>query len=128
MSTLLTCCFTSPMLSSQHASHSKTSALMSHAAPPLLEEMGVVQGYEKLGFRREGNTVVYREWCPAATSAQLIGDFNGWGGTHMEKDGSGVWKAVLPDGDCLPSLHQHATLLLVICHVLDGRLMLQALP
>ncbi|CAL5219263.1 g1061 [Coccomyxa viridis] len=55
------------------------------------------KGYEKLGFRREGNTVVYREWCPAATSAQLIGDFNGWGGTHMEEDGLGVWKAVLPD-------------------------------
>ena len=65
--------------------------------------MGPVQGYETLGFRREGNTTVYREWCPAATSAQLIGDFNGWGGTHMEKDGVGVWKVVLPDGDCPPT-------------------------
>ena len=69
-----------------------------------------MQGYEKLGFRREGNTVVYREWCPAATSAQLIGDFNGWGGTHMEKDGLGVWKAVLPDGDCLPPSASACTL------------------
>ena len=75
--------------------------------------MSLAQGYEKLGFRREGNTVVYREWCPAATSAQLIGDFNGWGGTHMEHDGSGVWKAVLPDGDCLPACHPCISIVLV---------------
>ena len=56
------------------------------------------QGYEKLGFRREGNATVYREWAPAASSAHLIGDFNGWGGTHMEKDSFGVWKVTLPDG------------------------------
>lgn len=58
----------------------------------------MLQGYEKLGFSREGKTAVYREWCPAASSAQLIGDFNCWGGTHMEKDEFGVWKVVLPDG------------------------------
>ena len=87
--------------------------------------MGVVQGYEKSGFRREGNTVVYREWCPAATSAQLIGDFNGWGGTHMEEDGLGVWKAVLPDGNCLPSLHEHDAWLPARCQSLYGSHMLQ---
>jgi len=70
-----------------------------------------VQGYERLGFRREGKSIVYREWCPAAISAQLIGDFNCWGGTHMEKDSFGVWKAVLPDGDLLLQMHQHACLL-----------------
>ncbi|CAK0744688.1 1,4-alpha-glucan-branching enzyme, chloroplastic/amyloplastic [Coccomyxa viridis] len=55
------------------------------------------KGYEKLGFRREGNATVYREWAPAASSAHLIGDFNSWGGTHMEKDSFGVWKVTLPD-------------------------------
>ena len=62
------------------------------------------QGYEKLGFRREGNATVYREWAPAASSAHLIGDFNSWGGTHMEKDSFGVWKVTLPDGAAL-ALH-----------------------
>lgn len=51
-----------------------------------------------MGFFREGNATVYREWCPAASSAQLIGDFNGWGGSWMERDAYGVWKITLPDG------------------------------
>ena len=67
----------------------------------------MVQGYERLGFKREGDAIVYREWCPAAHSAQLIGDFNGWGGTHMEKDAFGVWKLVLPDGELPPPLPAH---------------------
>lgn len=84
-----------------------------------------MQGYEKLGFAREGNAVVYREWCPAASSAQLIGDFNGWGGTHMEKDGLGVWKVTLPDGDSLPP---PASQLPAAWHRLHGSRMLPALP
>ncbi|EIE25420.1 starch branching enzyme [Coccomyxa subellipsoidea C-169] len=55
------------------------------------------KGYEKMGFFREGNATVYREWCPAASSAQLIGDFNAWGGSWMERDAYGVWKITLPD-------------------------------
>ena len=69
------------------------------------------QGYEKLGFRREGNATVYREWAPAASSAHLIGDFNSWGGTHMEKDSFGVWKVTLPDGAALASHMTHGSVL-----------------
>ena len=47
---------------------------------------------------REGAALVYREWCPAASAAQLIGDFNNWSGSWMERDEFGVWKIVLPDG------------------------------
>ncbi len=56
------------------------------------------QGYERLGIVREGAALVYREWCPAAAAAQLIGDFNNWSGSWMERDEFGVWKLVLPDG------------------------------
>ena len=41
---------------------------------------------------------MYREWAPAAQSAQLIGDFNGWQGTPLERDDFGVWSVRLPDG------------------------------
>ena len=62
-----------------------------------------MQGYERLGFTREGNATVYREWCPAAAAAQLIGEFNNWSGAWMERDEFGVWKVVLPDGEGLAS-------------------------
>lgn len=58
----------------------------------------VFQGYEKLGFTRTANAIVFREWAPAAKSAQLIGDFNGWSGSWMERDKFGVWSISLPDG------------------------------
>ena len=58
----------------------------------------LLQGYERLGFTREGGATVYREWAPAATAAQLIGDFNGWEGAPMQRDASGVWSVTLPDG------------------------------
>jgi len=31
-------------------------------------------------------------------AAQLIGDFNNWGGTWMDKNEFGVWSVNLPDG------------------------------
>jgi 1,4-alpha-glucan branching enzyme len=62
-----------------------------------------LQGYEKLGFSCEGSTIVYREWAPAAASAQLIGDFNNWNGSWMERDEFGVFKITLPSG-LLPGL------------------------
>ncbi len=61
-------------------------------------ERTCAQGFKKLGFSREGSTTVYREWAPAAGSAQLIGDFNNWNGSWMERDEFGVWKITLPDG------------------------------
>ena len=74
-----------------------------------------------MGFFREGNATVYREWCPAASSAQLIGDFNAWGGSWMERDAYGVWKITLPDGAVTRHLHQrphsnrmHASMLLSV--------------
>ena len=51
-----------------------------------------------MGFTRDGGATVYREWAPAATAAQLIGDFNGWAGAAMQRDASGVWSITLPDG------------------------------
>ena len=56
------------------------------------------QGYELFGFTRDGGATVYREWAPAAQGAQLIGDFNGWQGTPLERDDFGVWSVRLPDG------------------------------
>jgi len=56
------------------------------------------QGYELFGFTRDGGAAVYREWAPAAQGAQLIGDFNGWQGTPLERDDFGVWSVRLPDG------------------------------
>ena len=53
--------------------------------------------------------MVYREWAPAASSAHLIGDFNSWGGTHMEKDSFGVWKVTLPDGVALAPHMTHSS-------------------
>ena len=44
---------------------------------------------------------MYREWAPAAQSAQLIGDFNGWQGTPLDRDDFGVWSVRLPDGEGL---------------------------
>jgi hypothetical protein len=57
------------------------------------------QGYENLGFTRKGNATVYREWAPGAKAAALIGDFNKWEPTWMEKDEWGVWSVEIPDGE-----------------------------
>ena len=56
------------------------------------------QGYRKLGFTRDGNATVYREWLPSVQAAALIGDFNNWGNTWMTKDQWGVWSIRLEDG------------------------------
>jgi Carbohydrate-binding module 48 (Isoamylase N-terminal domain) len=63
----------------------------------------LLQGYEVLGFVREKGAIVYREWAPAASSAQLIGDFNGWSGSWMERNEFGVWSVRLPDGRHAPA-------------------------
>ncbi|CAI5518474.1 unnamed protein product [Closterium sp. Naga37s-1] len=57
------------------------------------------RGYETMGFTREKDAIVYREWAPAATAAQLVGDFNGWNGEScwMERNHFGVWSVRLPD-------------------------------
>ena len=56
------------------------------------------EGYELFGFTRDNGAIVYREWAPAAQSARLIGDFNGWQGTPLDRDDFGVWSVRLPDG------------------------------
>jgi 1,4-alpha-glucan branching enzyme len=58
----------------------------------------LLQGYKTFGFQRKESCTVYREWAPGAVAAQLIGDFNGWNGTWMEKNEFGVWSVSLPDG------------------------------
>lgn len=64
------------------------------------------RGYEKFGFTREKNCIVYREWAPAAQAAQLVGDFNGWDGSkhNMEKDQFGVWSVQLSDHNGHPTI------------------------
>jgi len=56
------------------------------------------KGYDTFGFTRKDGCTIYREWAPAAGGAQLIGDFNNWSGTWMEKNEFGVWSVSLPDG------------------------------
>ena len=60
-----------------------------------LEEFSL--GYKHYGIIRENGKTVYREWAPGAAAAQLIGDFNGWAGTWMQRDEFGVWTVELPD-------------------------------
>lgn len=55
--------------------------------------------YKRMGITRQGGVTVYREWAPGAAAAQLIGDFNGWAGTWMERDDFGVWSVSLPDSE-----------------------------
>lgn len=55
------------------------------------------QGYEKFGIHRRNGETVFRDWAPAAQAAWLIGDFNGWEGTPLEKDEFGVWSVALSD-------------------------------
>ncbi|KAG6335105.1 hypothetical protein ID866_3974 [Astraeus odoratus] len=51
------------------------------------------RGYEVMGLTvKDDGTVVYREWAPNATEANLIGDF-----THsMSKNDYGVWEIEVP--------------------------------
>lgn len=57
------------------------------------------KGYEVFGLVRDGESVVYREWAPAAKAVHLIGDFNGWSwDTPLERGEFGVWSVRLPDG------------------------------
>ena len=61
----------------------------------------VLQGYKQFGFQRADGGTTFREWAPGAQAAQLIGDFNGWTGTWLERDAFGAWSCHLPDGDHL---------------------------
>ena len=55
------------------------------------------QGYKRLGFTREGNKTIYREWVPTARAVGLIGDFNGWEPQWLKPAGDfGVWEIELP--------------------------------
>eukprot|EP00475_Leptophrys_vorax_P007651 TRINITY_DN14849_c0_g1_i1.p1 TRINITY_DN14849_c0_g1~~TRINITY_DN14849_c0_g1_i1.p1 ORF type:complete len:834 (+),score=63.92 TRINITY_DN14849_c0_g1_i1:27-2504(+) len=69
------------------------------------------RGYEKFGFNRVHNGIIYREWAPGAYSASLIGDFNNWNPNAdiMKKDEFGVWELFLPDNpDGTPAI-QHGS-------------------
>lgn len=59
--------------------------------------LNFAEGYKRFGIVHEGGRTVYREWAPAASALTLIGDFNDWQGTPMEKDEYGVWSVSLPD-------------------------------
>lgn len=60
-------------------------------------------GHHRFGITRENGLTFYREWAPGAVAAQLIGDFNGWAGTWMQRDEFGVYTVELPDGETLSS-------------------------
>ena len=77
------------------------------------------KGYEHYGFKivyggKESSSasikaVRYREWAPGATSASLVGDFNGWNrAAHpMQRDSFERWRvdiAASPGGE-LPIPH-----------------------
>ena len=68
----------------------------------------VLQGYKQFGFHRAHGGTTYKEWAPGAQAAQLIGDFNGWTGTWLERDAFGAWSCHLPDGDHLQLLGRQA--------------------
>ncbi|KAG5648864.1 alpha-1,4-glucan branching enzyme [Asterophora parasitica] len=56
------------------------------------------KGYLKFGFNVANNgEVVYREWAPNASEANLIGDFNEWSRTShpLKKDNFGVWEITI---------------------------------
>lgn len=78
-------------------------------------------GHYKYGFVREKDGVTtYREWTPGAVGAQLIGDFNGWSGTWMERDEFGVFKVDLPDNPSgIPAI-PHGSRVKVRLHHKDG--------
>jgi 1,4-alpha-glucan branching enzyme len=59
------------------------------------------RGYEVMGFTRDATGITYREWAPAAKSACLFGDFNGWStgatGVWMTKNDFGVFEVFMPN-------------------------------
>ncbi len=93
-----------PALKARYASYQKWLATIKQ------HEGGLQQfskGYDKFGFHVDSKTqaVTYREWAPGASSASLIGDFNGWdrGANPMRRDDFGVWTCVVPpaaSGEC----------------------------
>ncbi|KAI3429595.1 hypothetical protein D9Q98_005681 [Chlorella vulgaris] len=56
------------------------------------------RSYERYGIVHEQGQLVYREWAPGATEAELIGDFNDWKGQAMQRDDFGTWTIKLPEG------------------------------
>lgn len=65
------------------------------------------RGYETMGFQvANDGTISYREWAPAAETASLIGEFNGWNRqSHpMKKSPYGVWEITLPPKDGKPAI------------------------
>lgn len=57
------------------------------------------RGYEKMGFNRSPEGIMYREWAPGAKAASLIGDFNNWNPNAdiMKRNEFGVWEIFLPN-------------------------------
>jgi 1,4-alpha-glucan branching enzyme len=86
-----------------HAEHLRYRWAAYSAAKESVERHGgglleFAKGHERFGVTRAGGATVVREWCPGAAAAQLVGDFNGWAGSHMARDAFGVWSLTLPDG------------------------------
>lgn len=75
-------------------------------------------GFLKFGFNREGDCIIYREWAPAAQSALLVGDFNGWDGSKhkMEKDEFGIWTIKIPDTNGKPAIPHRSKLKIRLQH------------
>jgi len=65
------------------------------------------RGYETMGFTvAKDGTITYREWAPGASSANLIGEFNGWNReSHpMKKNPYGVFEITLPSSNGKPAI------------------------
>ncbi|KAK9809388.1 hypothetical protein WJX73_000627 [Symbiochloris irregularis] len=82
-------------LRKRHEQYQRTKAAIEDAEGSLQD---FAKGYTKLGFNRVDGATVYAEWAPAADRVQLIGDFNSWGGTELNRGPYGVWSATIPDG------------------------------
>jgi len=65
------------------------------------------KGYLRFGLNvQPNNDILYREWAPGVTSANLVGDFNNWDrGSHpMKRDDYGVWEITVPAQNGQPAI------------------------
>lgn len=60
--------------------------------------------HKEMGLFIDGDSLVYREWAPAASALHLVGDFNGWNPrSHpLARGEGGVWELRLPAAAIAP--------------------------
>ncbi|XP_063060879.1 1,4-alpha-glucan-branching enzyme isoform X2 [Engraulis encrasicolus] len=89
------------------------------------------RGYNSHGVHREpDNTLVFKEWAPAAEALFLTGDFNGWDKfSHpYNKQDYGKWKLIMPPKEDGSPVVPHGTKLKVVVHTKDGERLYRISP